>query len=138
MYLSYVTLAYSTTLSEIAEAYYARFTKTHPFLSVYNRTLHGIPPPCSFEVIPYYASVYFRRQVFSCEQSRKFLLIRVLLQIQEEKERKLLRVRLDMAKFLQETLRESGLKANAHIVGSEAFKEFFRKVSSHLALSSVP
>ena len=33
-----------------------------------------------------------------------------------------------MAKFLQETLRESGLKANAHILGSEAFKEFFRKV----------
>ncbi|CAA7271751.1 unnamed protein product [Cyclocybe aegerita] len=48
----------------------------------------------------------------------------------EEKQRKLLRVRLDMAKFLQETLRESGLKANAHIVGSEAFKEFFRKVRS--------
>lgn len=35
-----------------------------------------------------------------------------------------------MAKFLQETLRESGLKANAHIVGSSAFKEFFRKVRS--------
>ncbi|RDB21009.1 LETM1 and EF-hand domain-containing protein 1, mitochondrial [Hypsizygus marmoreus] len=48
----------------------------------------------------------------------------------EEKKRKLLRVRLDMAKFLQETLRESGLKANAHIVGSDAFKEFFRKVRS--------
>ena len=48
--------------------------------------------------------------------------------IQEEKQRKLLRVRLDMAKFLQETLRESGLKANSHIVGTEAFKEFFRKV----------
>ena len=48
---------------------------------------------------------------------------------QEEKQRKLLRVRLEMAKFLQETLRESGLKANAHIVGSDAFKEFFRKVS---------
>jgi len=48
----------------------------------------------------------------------------------EEKQRKLLRVRLDMAKFLQETLRESGLKANAHIVGTEAFKEFFRKVRS--------
>ncbi|KAF8740987.1 hypothetical protein AX14_006197 [Amanita brunnescens Koide BX004] len=46
----------------------------------------------------------------------------------DEKQRKLLRVRLEMAKFLQETLRESGLKANAHIVGSEAFKEFFRKV----------
>jgi LETM1 and EF-hand domain-containing protein 1 len=46
----------------------------------------------------------------------------------EEKQRKILRVRLEMAKFLQETLRESGLRANAHIVGSAAFKEFFRKV----------
>lgn len=33
-----------------------------------------------------------------------------------------------MAKFLQETLRESGLKTNAKIVGSDEFKEFFRKV----------
>ncbi|KAH9977368.1 LETM1-domain-containing protein [Lactifluus volemus] len=48
----------------------------------------------------------------------------------EEKSRKLLRMRLEMAKFLQETLRESGLKANAHILGSDAFKEFFRKVRS--------
>jgi LETM1 and EF-hand domain-containing protein 1 len=46
----------------------------------------------------------------------------------QEKQRKLLRVRLDMAKFLQETLRESGLRANSHIVGSDQFKEFFRKV----------
>ena len=53
----------------------------------------------------------------------------------QEKERKLLRVRLEMAKFLQETLRESGLRANAHIVGSDAFKEFFRKVCA-LPLSS--
>ncbi|KAI6005467.1 LETM1-like protein-domain-containing protein [Pisolithus albus] len=50
------------------------------------------------------------------------------LLLPEEKQRKLLRVRLEMAKFLQETLRESGLRANAHIVGSDAFKEFFRKV----------
>ncbi|KAI0306805.1 LETM1-like protein-domain-containing protein [Multifurca ochricompacta] len=42
----------------------------------------------------------------------------------EEKARKLLRMRLEMAKFLQETLRESGLKANAHILGSDAFKVF--------------
>ena len=35
-----------------------------------------------------------------------------------------------MAKFLQETLRESGLQANAHIVGSDEFKEFFRKVTA--------
>ncbi|KAF8121936.1 LETM1-like protein-domain-containing protein [Boletus edulis] len=47
-----------------------------------------------------------------------------------KKQRKLLRVRLEMAKFLQETLRQSGLKANAHIVGTDAFKEFFRKVRS--------
>jgi LETM1 and EF-hand domain-containing protein 1, mitochondrial len=40
-----------------------------------------------------------------------------------------------MAKFLQETMRESGLQANAHIVGSDAFKEFFRKVL--LLLTSV-
>jgi len=39
-----------------------------------------------------------------------------------------------MAKFLQETLRESGLKANAHIVGSDAFKEFFRKVPPHFVM----
>ncbi|KAH0827001.1 LETM1-like protein [Lanmaoa asiatica] len=48
----------------------------------------------------------------------------------EEKKRKLLRVRLETAKFLQEALRESGLKANAHILGTDAFKEFFRKVRS--------
>jgi len=35
-----------------------------------------------------------------------------------------------MAKFLQETLRESPLKSNAKIVGTEEFKEFFKKVSS--------
>ena len=39
-----------------------------------------------------------------------------------------------MAKFLQETLRESGLRANAHILGSDAFKEFFRKVRHPLSL----
>jgi len=48
----------------------------------------------------------------------------------DEKERKLLRVRLEMAKFLQETIKESGLKANARIIGSQEFKEFFRKVRS--------
>ncbi|KDQ14486.1 hypothetical protein BOTBODRAFT_32618 [Botryobasidium botryosum FD-172 SS1] len=49
----------------------------------------------------------------------------------DEKQRKLLRVRLEMAKFLQDTLRDSGLKANAQlIIGSEEFKEFFRKVRS--------
>lgn len=55
---------------------------------------------------------------------------------QEEKQRKLLRVRLEMAKFLQETMRESGLQANAHIIGSDAFKEFFRKVTSCWAVST--
>jgi hypothetical protein len=40
-----------------------------------------------------------------------------------------------MAKFLQETLRESGLRANAHILGSDAFKEFFLKVRYPLLFS---
>ncbi|KAG8863085.1 hypothetical protein FRB96_009265 [Tulasnella sp. 330] len=48
----------------------------------------------------------------------------------EEKERKMIRVRLEMAKFLQDTLHESPLKANAKIVGTEEFKEFFRKLRS--------
>ena len=56
----------------------------------------------------------------------------------QEKERKLLRVRLEMAKFLQETLRESGLRANAHIVGSDAFKEFFRKVCVYPSMLHPP
>jgi LETM1 and EF-hand domain-containing protein 1 len=43
-------------------------------------------------------------------------------------------MRLEMAKFLQETLRESGLRANAHILGSDAFKEFFRKVRRPLSV----
>lgn len=45
-----------------------------------------------------------------------------------EKERKLLRVRIEMAKFLQETVRESGLKAQT-VVQSDEFKQFFRKVN---------
>nr|XP_018267184.1 MRS7 family protein [Kwoniella dejecticola CBS 10117]OBR89342.1 MRS7 family protein [Kwoniella dejecticola CBS 10117] len=46
-----------------------------------------------------------------------------------EKQRKLLKVRIEMAKFLQETVRESGLKADS-VVKSDEFKEFFRKVRS--------
>ncbi|KZV93339.1 LETM1-domain-containing protein [Exidia glandulosa HHB12029] len=45
----------------------------------------------------------------------------------EEKARKVLRMRIEMAKFLQETIRESGLKANAKIMGSTEFKDFFQK-----------
>lgn len=49
---------------------------------------------------------------------------------QEEKKRKLLKVRLEMAKFLQETIRESGITSQDKIKQSEDFKEFFRKVRS--------
>jgi LETM1 and EF-hand domain-containing protein 1 len=49
----------------------------------------------------------------------------------DEKKRKLLKVRLEMAKFLQETIRESGLaKSPDKIQQSEEFKAFFRKVRS--------
>ena len=47
----------------------------------------------------------------------------------DEKKRKLLRVRLEMAKFLQETIKESGIRASESVTGSDEFKEFFRKVS---------
>ncbi|TXT04832.1 hypothetical protein VHUM_04100 [Vanrija humicola] len=47
----------------------------------------------------------------------------------DEKERKLLRVRIEMAKFLQETVRDTGLQADG-VVHSDEFKEFFRKVRS--------
>ncbi|ORY34290.1 LETM1-like protein-domain-containing protein [Naematelia encephala] len=47
----------------------------------------------------------------------------------DEKQRKLLRVRIEMAKFLQETVKEDGLKAES-VVRSDEFKEFFRKVRS--------
>ncbi|GAA5929259.1 hypothetical protein JCM3775_002291 [Rhodotorula graminis] len=49
---------------------------------------------------------------------------------EEEKKRKLLKVRLEMAKFLQETIREGGLNNRDKIKQSEEFKEFFRKVRS--------
>ncbi|KZP01258.1 LETM1-domain-containing protein [Calocera viscosa TUFC12733] len=48
----------------------------------------------------------------------------------DEKARKLLRVRIEMAKFLQETLRETGVKGAAKVADSEEFKEFFKKVRS--------
>ncbi|GAA5970146.1 hypothetical protein JCM11641_000285 [Rhodosporidiobolus odoratus] len=49
---------------------------------------------------------------------------------EDEKKRKLLKVRLEMAKFLQETIRESGIKSPDKIKQTEEFKEFFRKVRS--------
>jgi len=49
---------------------------------------------------------------------------------EDEKKRKLLKVRLEMAKFLQETVRESGIMSPDKIKESEDFKEFFRKVRS--------
>ncbi|KAH7103948.1 LETM1-domain-containing protein [Auriculariales sp. MPI-PUGE-AT-0066] len=48
----------------------------------------------------------------------------------EEKARKMLRMRIEMAKFLQDTIKEGGLKANAKIMGSKEFKDFFEKVRS--------
>jgi hypothetical protein len=57
----------------------------------------------------------------------------VCMLMQDEKQRKVLRVRIEMAKFLQETISESGLRAEK-VVNSDEFKEFFRKVST-LALS---
>jgi hypothetical protein len=67
-----ISFAHTIALST-AEAYDPRPTATHPFLGIYNRTLHGVPPPRSLEVVPEYASVYFRGQVCGCEQSVNFI-----------------------------------------------------------------
>jgi LETM1 and EF-hand domain-containing protein 1 len=48
----------------------------------------------------------------------------------EEKRRGLIKVRLEMAKFLQETIREGGIQAADKVQTSDEFKEFFRKVSA--------
>ncbi|KAG8702493.1 hypothetical protein FRC08_003454 [Ceratobasidium sp. 394] len=48
----------------------------------------------------------------------------------QEKQRKLLKVRLEMAKFLQDTLKESPLKSNPDILSTDEFKNFFMKVRS--------
>lgn len=48
----------------------------------------------------------------------------------EEKKRKLLKVRLEMASFLQGTLSESGMKLSEKASSSDALKEFLRKVRS--------
>ncbi|KAG8787979.1 hypothetical protein FRC12_015041 [Ceratobasidium sp. 428] len=48
----------------------------------------------------------------------------------QEKQRKLLKVRLEMAKFLQETLKESPLKSSPDILSTDEFKNFFMKVRS--------
>jgi len=57
MRFSLVIFVHWIALSTV-EAYYARLATTHPLLRIYYRALHGIPPPCSFEVVPNYASVY--------------------------------------------------------------------------------
>ncbi|WFD30057.1 LETM1 domain-containing protein ylh47 [Malassezia sp. CBS 17886] len=46
----------------------------------------------------------------------------------EEKRRRLLKLRIEMAKFLQESIKEGGLQLTASVKDSDAFKEFFRKV----------
>ncbi|KAG8745569.1 hypothetical protein FRC10_007747 [Ceratobasidium sp. 414] len=48
----------------------------------------------------------------------------------QEKQRKLLKVRLEMAKFLQDTLKESPLKSSPDILSTDEFKNFFMKVRS--------
>ena len=115
------------------EANHAGLAQARPVRRVHHRTFHGTATPRGTEVIPQHAPVYIRGQIRSCKPFHLFTHAPYDIHPhhqQEEKQRKLLRVRLEMAKFLQETLRESGLKANAHIVGSDAFKEFFLKVRS--------
>ena len=50
--------------------------------------------------------------------------------LQEKKKMALLKVRLEMAKFLQETISESGFPGSDHEKAATEFAEFFRKVMS--------
>ncbi|KAI9266893.1 LETM1-like protein-domain-containing protein [Phascolomyces articulosus] len=47
---------------------------------------------------------------------------------EEEKKRKLLKVRLEMAKFLQETIAESGFPGSDNSQAAKEFSDFFRKI----------
>ncbi|KAL0096946.1 LETM1-like protein-domain-containing protein [Phycomyces blakesleeanus] len=47
--------------------------------------------------------------------------------VEEEKKRKLLKVRLEMAKFLQETIAETGFPGSDSSQAAQEFAEFFRK-----------
>jgi len=46
----------------------------------------------------------------------------------EEKRRRLLKLRLEMAKFLQESIKAGGLQVSDSVKDSDAFQEFFHKV----------
>lgn len=46
----------------------------------------------------------------------------------EEKRRRLLKLRLEMAKFLQESIKAGGLQVSDSVKDSDAFKDFFHKV----------
>lgn len=48
----------------------------------------------------------------------------------EEKRRRVIKMRLEMAKFLQETIKEGGIAPADKVRTSDEFKEFFRKVRS--------
>ena len=46
----------------------------------------------------------------------------------EEKRRRLLKLRLEMAKFLQESIKAGGLQLSESVKDSDVFKEFYHKV----------
>lgn len=122
----------------LAETYDTRFVALGTLLRLPCGTIHGAAFARRPQIIPGHVTIHLRRQVCCCMLPCITYCRPRLTSIQQEKERKLLRMRLEMAKFLQETLRESGLKANLHIVGSDEFKEFFRKVRSDFLLSPIP
>lgn len=70
------------------------------------------------------------------EQVRRWRSHARLTSHQEEKKRKLLKVRLEMAKLLTGTIRESGIAPSEKILNSETFREFFRKVRAGRARPS--
>lgn len=59
------------------------------------------------------------------------------MSIQEEKKRKSLKVRLEMARFLQETISETGFAGSDNEESAKDFADFFRKVSPFSSMMRV-
>lgn len=119
-----------------AQAHDSGLASTDSVLGIPYCPVHGVVVACRAQALPQHAPIYLHGQVQGGRRGRQLRTLRSTLisrSLQDEKKRKLLKVRLEMAKFLQETIRETGIKSPDKIKESEEFKEFFRKVSARRA-----
>lgn len=96
-----------------------------PFLFLVIVPLGELLLPLIIKFVPGMMPSTFAKQY---DQARRNFGARTRSRRQDEKKRKLLKVRLEMAKLLTGTIRESGIAPSDKVLNSEAFREFFRKV----------